>query len=182
VPITILQAITRIETGRSRENRTVPWPWTVNMEGTGHWFATAAEAIAFARSHHAVGASRFDVGCFQINYGWHGDRFTSLSAMFDPDENAHYAARFLAELHRELGQWDAAVAAYHSRTPQHGARYLGVYRQQMAELEAMGATPPRRSDTVMATHRPLVIGPRGDNGSLMPVTAHSTGRLFGARP
>ena len=83
VPLDVLQAIARTETGRSGESGLQPWPWTVNMEGIGKWFATEDEARAYVFAHFKRGARSFDVGCFQINYRWHGEAFRSIDEMFD---------------------------------------------------------------------------------------------------
>ena len=123
VPLDVLLAITRTETGRKAEGRIAPWPWTVNMEGAGHWFGSEDEAKAFAFKEFKRGARSFDVGCFQINYRWHHQAFRSLEHMFEPQANADYAARFLADLHAELGDWSRAAGAYHSRTQHFAERY-----------------------------------------------------------
>src|SRR5690606_11949553 len=47
VPLSVLRAITRVETGRAAGNGVQPWPWTVNMEGKGVWFDTEDEARAY---------------------------------------------------------------------------------------------------------------------------------------
>ena len=117
VPLDVLRAIALTETGRRLNSRIRPWPWTVNMEGQGHWFDTRSEARAFVDRAVNRGARSYDIGCFQINARWHGHAFPSLEAMFDPQLNADYAARFLAELHAEFGDWSRAAGAYHSRTP-----------------------------------------------------------------
>ena len=123
VPLSVLLAITRTETGRTKGGATTPWPWTVNMEGKGVWFDTEDQARSYVFRHFKKGARSFDVGCFQINYKWHGSAFDSIDAMFDPNENATYAARFLKSLHSELGDWSKAAGAYHSRTPKYANRY-----------------------------------------------------------
>ena len=123
VPLSVMKAITRTETGRVQGGRLTPWPWTVNMEGAGHWFDSRAEAEAYVSKHHARGARSYDVGCFQINYRWHGQHFSSVKAMFDPLTNARYAARFLSELYSETADWSKAAGAYHSRTPKFANRY-----------------------------------------------------------
>lgn len=123
VPYDVLLAISRAETGRSVGKSLQPWPWTVNMEGQGKWFDTEDEARAYVFRHFKSGARSFDVGCFQINYKWHGAAFRSIDDMFDPMQNAHYAAGFLRELYQELGDWSAAAGAYHSRTPTYAKRY-----------------------------------------------------------
>lgn len=137
-PEEILRALTRTETGRRLEGELRPWPWTVNMEGEGFWFDSRAEALAFVKKRHAQGARSFDVGCFQINYRWHGEAFNSIEAMFDPVENAAYAARFLTDLKSEGGQWRDAVGRYHSRTPHFAAKYTKRFSEILASL---GPTP-----------------------------------------
>ncbi|TMV95020.1 lytic transglycosylase domain-containing protein [Thioclava sp. BHET1] len=123
VPISVLKAISLTETGRKRDGTFRPWPWTVNMEGAGHWFDTRDEALRYVFREYKRGARSFDVGCFQINFKWHGDQFASIEEMFDPLANGRYAARFLRELYEELGDWTQAAGAFHSRTKIHADRY-----------------------------------------------------------
>lgn len=123
VPLSVLRAIALTETGRTKQGSFRPWPWTVNMEGKGVWFDSLGEARDYVARHHARGARSYDVGCFQINYRWHGQHFATLDQMFDPDANAAYAARFLGELYAEFGDWSRAAGAYHSRTPYFAAKY-----------------------------------------------------------
>lgn len=144
VPLDVLRAVSRTETGRSGKNGVAPWPWTVNMEGKGRWFETRDAARAWAFGHFKTGARSFDVGCFQINYKWHHHAFGSLDDMFDPVLNAQYAALFLEQLYGELGSWDAAVGAYHSRTAVYAKRYLARYRRIHADLPDVQSLPSRR--------------------------------------
>lgn len=123
VPLSVLKAVTRAETGRLRGGRLSPWPWTVNMEGKGRWFGNRNEAQDYVRRNFERGARSFDVGCFQINYRWHGAAFETIEDMFDPLANARYAAAFLARLKADLGDWSKAAGAYHSRTPGHALPY-----------------------------------------------------------
>ncbi|MEM8880895.1 MAG: transglycosylase SLT domain-containing protein [Pseudomonadota bacterium] len=186
MPQPVLFAITRTETARYG----TPWPWTVNMEGTGHWFDSRAEAQAFAQSRYEDGARNFDIGCFQINHRWHGEHFASIEEMFDPDLNARYAAQFLIELYMELGSWDAAVGAYHSRTPRYAARYLRIYH---GHLETLGANPDMPPPVLGAAATqspgpaingyplPQAGGEAGGLGSLVPSTTRTSQPLIGAR-
>ncbi|MEM7508243.1 MAG: lytic transglycosylase domain-containing protein [Pseudomonadota bacterium] len=134
VPVDVLRALTRTETGRRIGGNLSPWPWTVNMEGAGFWFETREEALDFVMKHHARGARSFDVGCFQINYRWHGEAFESIAAMFDPAANAAYAAKFLSDLHGESGKWSTAAGHYHSRTPELAKKYRGRFATILAGL------------------------------------------------
>jgi len=168
VPTAVLHSIALSETGRNLGGRFRPWPWAINREGQGHWFATRQEALDFARASIAAGRRSFDVGCFQINYHWHGANFPSLEAMFDQETGGIYAARFLKGLEQELGSWTLAAGAYHSRTPVFAERYrarfdrilagLGGAPLVVAEADAgeVEAGPPRPSRTRMAG-RPKVI-------------------------
>lgn len=139
VPPHVLRAISLTETGRRQQGGFRPWPWTVNMEGAGHWFDTADDARAFVFREFKRGARSFDVGCFQINYKWHGDAFASLDQMFDPAANALYAARLLRSLYEETGSWPAAAGAYHSRTPELADRYKARFERILASLGGAGA-------------------------------------------
>lgn len=169
IPASILGAISLTETGRYVGGRLRPWPWAINREGQSFWFATRDEALAFARESLAAGRTSFDVGCFQINYRWHGRGFASLEAMFDQQQGGLYAARFLRDLYGELGSWSAAAGAYHSRTPEFAEIYRARFDQILAGLgdaplakvaaEAETAAPdakPRKSRTKMV-RRPLII-------------------------
>jgi hypothetical protein len=136
VPLSVLRAIALTETGRTKQGAFRPWPWTVNMEGKGAFFDSFAEARAYVAQHHARGARSYDVGCFQINYRWHGHNFASVDQMFDPDANAAYAARFLSDLYAELGDWSRAAGAYHSRTPSFAGKYRARFDRIRARLVA----------------------------------------------
>ncbi len=198
VPISVLKAIALTETGRKRGTSFRPWPWTVNMEGKGVWFDNNDEARAFVDENFARGARSFDVGCFQINYKWHHQNFDSLDAMFDPVENALYAARFLTSLYADSGDWNTAAGAYHSLNPQfangYKARFVGFRDRFIAEdgmplrvvsADLNGADIPHTTAGAVITHVrvntfPLLQG-SGETaiGSLMPLSAKAApGSLF----
>ncbi|MFQ5438081.1 MAG: transglycosylase SLT domain-containing protein [Paracoccaceae bacterium] len=134
VPYAVLLAITLAETGRMKKKEFLPWPWTINMEGAGHWFQSRAKALAFAKRNFDRGARSFDLGCFQINYKWHGSGFASMEDMLDPEKGALYAAQYLASLFREKGNWTLAAGAYHSRTPVFAKKYSDRFERILASL------------------------------------------------
>ena len=184
IPVSVLRAITRVETGRNRDGGLQPWAWTVNMEGTGVWFDTEDEARTYVFSHYKRGARSFDIGCFQINYRWHGQAFNSIDDMFDPVINARYAAVFLNRLFDEFGDWSKAAGAYHSRTEEFASRYIERYDRIYFALTSNGA---ERTDPPEARARsngfPLLqVGANSSAlGSLVPLNTTSRGSLF-ARP
>jgi len=193
VPVTVLRAISLTETGRPKDGALRPWPWTVNMEGAGVWFDTPDEAKAYVARHHERGARSYDVGCFQLNYRWHGGAFASIEAMFDPLANARYAARFLAELYAETGDWSRAAGAYHSRTP----RYANRYRARFDRIRARLDGKPAPAEPMLGEDGPLLAAaaapervrvntfpllqasaPPGALGSLVPLSLVPTRRLI----
>ncbi len=182
IPLNVLRTISRAETGRSSGGKLQPWPWTVNMEGTGRWFSTLDEARSHVFLHFKNGARSFDVGCFQINYKWHGEKFRSIDDMFDPFLNAEYAAIFLVGLFQEFGNWPDAAGAYHSRTPGFANKYATRFDKIRNELPPItGITRALRAGN---THsllsvartvnrgiepKPLVPGGTLALGSLVPI-------------
>jgi hypothetical protein len=160
VPLSVLLAISLTETGRTRGGQLEPWAWTVNMEGAGHWFDDFHSAKTFVDREFARGARSFDVGCFQINYRWHGEQFSSVDEMFEPRANALYAAKFLRSLYREKGNWPDAAGAYHSRTAVHANRYKARFNQLRTEisdqpqLAQTAQFPEAQIETVVPTSAP----------------------------
>lgn len=191
VPVDVLRAISLTETGRTSNGRFAPWPWTVNMEGIGKWFDDVVSAQAYVDRHFARGARSFDVGCFQINYKWHGNAFASIADMFDPMTNARYAARFLAELHGEFGDWSKAAGAYHSRTPKFARKYTARFDRIRANLPAgpdmvpavvAQAAPEPRREVQAKTNTYPFLAVRGESrgASLVPLRPSGTA-LIAAR-
>lgn len=125
LPTRMLGAIGLVESGRIDPTAGIPtpWPWTINIAGVGHFFDTKLEAIAAVKIAQQTGIQSIDVGCMQINLMYHSHAFASLEDAFDPAVNTHYAAFFLHQLYDQTKSWGAAVAAYHSFTPERGADY-----------------------------------------------------------
>lgn len=192
VPADVLLGITLTETGRTQDGHLQPWPWTANFRGRGHWFETRADALAFARARLANGQRSFDLGCFQINWRWHGDQFQTPADLLDPVSAGRYAAQLLRRFFAELGSWERAAGAYHSRTPRFANRYRARFREMRTSAQdylaqfrpgqpVRGATPARPR----ANAFPLLIGGTGQGASLVPTQFAAQPRPFvqqGARP
>jgi len=139
LPAGLLGAIAKVETGRRAPDGSVqPWPWSYNAAGDGRYAASNAEALQEVRALQARGVRSIDIGCMQVNLLHHPQAFPSLEAGFDPATNIAYAVRFLRELHARTGDWNQAVAMYHSATPERGL----IYQQRvMAALHGHGFVP-----------------------------------------
>lgn len=177
VPAEVLLAISLTETGRTRDGRLRPWPWAANDGRAGYWFDTRDEALAFARRMLAQGRRSFDLGCFQINWRWHGQAFAGPDDLLDPTTAARYAARMLADLHAELGSWPAAAGAYHSRTPALAARYRARFAQILAGLDDHPPPQVARAATDPGPAFPLLNG-TASGASLVPAALPSARPLF----
>ena len=125
IPDKLLPAISRVESGRldPSTGRVRAWPWTINVEGVGHFFDSKEQAVAAVSDLQAKGVRSIDVGCMQVNLMHHPKAFASLDQAFEPTINAAYAARFLSALHVQLKDWNLATAAYHSMDPVRGEEY-----------------------------------------------------------
>ena len=139
IPAGLLGAIAKVETGRRAPDGSVqPWPWSYNAAGDGRYAASNAEALQEVRALQARGVRSIDIGCMQVNLLHHPAAFPDLEAGFDPVKNVAYAVRFLRELHTRTGDWNQAVAMYHSATPERGL----IYQQRvMAALHGHGFVP-----------------------------------------
>jgi len=172
VPPELMSAISLVESGRARDGKIVPWPWTINADGKGYWFPSKAEAIAFVEKLQDQGSRSIDVGCFQINLRWHPEAFSSLQEAFNPLSNARYAAQFIKSLKQPDREWIAVAGAYHSGNEQFAALYrkrvntaLGL-GEQLVEVAAVSPQRARRAGgIVLAWH----------------ATARGTGLLTAAR-
>jgi soluble lytic murein transglycosylase-like protein len=111
IPRGLLMAIALVESGVNGK----PWPWALNVGGTGIYPKTYEEAIKYLRQ--ADGSARPDVavGCMQIFVRWHGKKFGVPEYMLYPEYNVAYAAQYLRSLYQQHGNWSKAVANYHAR-------------------------------------------------------------------
>jgi transglycosylase-like protein with SLT domain len=189
VPDQLLDAISRVESGRydASQGSVRAWPWTINAEGQGHFYASKQEAVEAARQLRARGIQSMDVGCTQINLMYHPDAFASLDDAFDPGRNAAYAAHFLTELFHQAGSWPHAAAAYHSQTPELGTDYQRKVLEAWADpINAHPATTAagRASPSHLADfHRQIasLSSPLASNpGGIFAVPSHPFGRSLNA--
>lgn len=125
IPVHLLAAIASTESGRYNKELglSLPWPWTINVDGKGYFFDTKEEAIAAVRDLQARGYQSIDVGCMQVNLHHHPNAFSNLEQAFDPAYNVAYAAYFLKQNFQDEGSWRKATADYHSRSPIFGEPY-----------------------------------------------------------
>jgi hypothetical protein len=104
------------------------------------------EALRKVRELRAAGRSNIDVGCMQVNLGYHGEAFDSLDEALEPATNVAYGARFLKRLRVQTRSWARATARYHSSDPDRGQAYRDKVYRLWHELRhgRIAAAPPVR--------------------------------------
>jgi hypothetical protein len=148
IPPGLVEAVALAESGRwlADEGTTQPWPWTITSGAESFFFASKPEALRKVHELRKEGRSNIDVGCMQINLGYHGDAFASVAEALEPAANVAYGARFLRELREETRSWARATARYHSRHPERGQAYREkVYRywEQVRHARVVDDVPTR---------------------------------------
>jgi hypothetical protein len=131
IPSGLVEAVALAESGRwfAHDGTTRPWPWTITAGSDSFFLSSKPEALRKVHELRSQGRSNIDVGCMQINLGYHGDAFASVADALEPAANVAYGAQFLKKLREETRSWARATAHYHSRHPQRGQAYREkVYR------------------------------------------------------
>jgi soluble lytic murein transglycosylase-like protein len=115
VPSDIIYAIMQVESSI--------WPWTIHLRGRSYYFQSKEAAIKFTKERQQKGERGFNMGLMQIYWPIHKNSFKDITQIFDPKMNIFFAAKLLKNLKNELGTWEKAVKAYHSRIEKYGNLY-----------------------------------------------------------
>jgi len=129
LPPYLLAAIALTES--SYEGR--PSPFAMNVSGRPY-FASGTQDMENVVARSGGESASIDVGCLQVNLRWHAGRFRDWRSLLVPNYNAEYAALYLVELYRKYGSWNAAVGAYHSRTPWKSANYACLVSRRWSQI------------------------------------------------
>jgi hypothetical protein len=181
IPAGLVRAVTLVESGRwlPEDHRTQAWPWTVTAGPETFYLPSKRAALRKVEELLASGRSNIDVGCMQVNLGYHGDALSSLEEALDPASNIAYGAKFLKQLRVATRSWARATARYHSSDPDRGQAYRAkVYRRWQelrhgridapvrmagavtrAEPAEAAADPPERPRLILPTHGPKPAPP-----------------------
>ncbi|WP_153949999.1 transglycosylase SLT domain-containing protein [Cupriavidus sp. U2] len=112
-----------------------PWPWTLNVAGRGMFFSSREEAYAAINRLLASDRCDFDVGLMQVNWCYHGKRFSSPWEALAPATNIRVAEDILAENLQRSGSAMKAVAWYHSANPERGGPYFTRFMKHVATFQ-----------------------------------------------
>ena len=138
IPKHLLRAISITESGRwhKEEKMMLPWPWTINVEGKGHFFKTKHDAVTAVNRFREQGKKSIDIGCMQVNMRHHPEAFPSVIKGFDMANNVGYAAKLLKSHYNNYGNWQQAIAAYHSKTKSLGRKYFSKVKYNWQKVLA----------------------------------------------
>lgn len=129
LPPYLLHAIALTESGRGGR----PNPLAMNIGGRSY-FAPSTGDMMSTVAQYGGETSSIDVGCLQVNLKYHAPRFKNWRSLLVPGYNSEYAALYLTELKRRYGTWNAAVGAYHSRTPWKSANYACLVSRRWSQI------------------------------------------------
>lgn len=147
IPSTVLYAVALQESGIRRNGRLVPWPWSLNVAGQSHRFATRADACSsLQQAMRSTPHTRIDAGLGQINLGYHKHRFTSPCDLLDPYRNLAIAAEILKEQYVSGEDWLLAIGRYHRPAGgEPAARYRRSVSRHLARVQGTRPTAAVRA-------------------------------------
>jgi soluble lytic murein transglycosylase-like protein len=131
IPSAVLYAVALQESGIRRNNRLVPWPWSMNVAGEARRFASRTTACAgLHQALRKVPPTRIDAGLGQINLGYQKRHYRHPCDLLDPYRNLAIAAAILRKQHRPGDDWLLAIGRYHRPA---GGTPAARYRARVAQ-------------------------------------------------
>lgn len=116
VPVWVVKKTVTHESKSFYRSEVQPWPWTLNINGVGHYYPTMNDALIAAESAHKSGARRLGVGFGQVEWVYHSGRFGgSFANALNPKQNIKVVCEILMEAWRspKVKNWEDAIAYYH---------------------------------------------------------------------
>ena len=126
IPVKLLKSVAYVESGFH--------PWTLNVQGQPHFFATRKEAELFLKGVMDRGVTNIDIGCAQINWHWHGKKMRNPCDLLSPEISLRYAARLLRQHSLTTRSWMKAALLYHSGDKVH----QHLYRKRLIHYLTQG--------------------------------------------
>ncbi|MDC0434764.1 hypothetical protein OAM69_03885 [bacterium] len=142
VPYKLLYAVAIAESNNPNEAAFEPWPWTLNVNGKGMYFATKAEAVVTLTRELGKGTRNIDICAGQINYRYNHHLIPDINKALDLKPCLAAATHVLnrelryCKLKLRKRDWWCAVERYHSpgksvnqrqRAIKYAARVKSIY-------------------------------------------------------
>lgn len=116
VPRDVVMKVVTHESKSFYQGRVQPWPWTLNIDGQGYYYASYQLALLAAIKAHRNGASKLGIGFGQIEWKYHKGRFDeNIAAALNPRNNIKAVCQILVEAwgSKRVKTWEDAIAYYH---------------------------------------------------------------------
>jgi hypothetical protein len=116
IPVWVVKKTITHESKSFYQSEVQPWPWTLNINGVGHYYQTMKDAVIAAKNAHREGARRLGVGFGQVEWVYHSERFNgSFENALNPKQNVKVVCEILVEAWRspKVNTWEDAIAYYH---------------------------------------------------------------------
>ncbi|WP_299772431.1 transglycosylase SLT domain-containing protein [uncultured Pseudoteredinibacter sp.] len=136
VPADLLFSIALAESGRPFDNKSLPWPWALNIHGLPVYCQTEKEALK-AIETAIQREQQLDIGLMQISWRWQQHRFESFQEALIPMRNLQAGAEVLKEQYEHSQDWWVATGRYHD--PGQDAESLAsaeAYRERVKRIWA----------------------------------------------
>ncbi|MEH6498319.1 MAG: transglycosylase SLT domain-containing protein [Pseudoalteromonas distincta] len=143
IPSTVLFAVALQESGINRDDRIIPWPWSLNIAGQSRRYSTQSQACAgLHQALRNVQPTRIDAGLAQINLGYQKHRYRRPCDLLDPYTNLQVAAAILREQHTPGEDWLLAMGRYHRPAGgEPAARYRRNVSRHLSRVQGSSAVP-----------------------------------------
>lgn len=123
VPSDLLYAVALQESQRKFGQTALPYPWTLNIEGTPRRFDSYDSSVAELERCLRAGVLSVDCGLLQINWKYHHRLLGTVRQAMAPYLNIAAGARLLRSHYDTTASWYKAVARYHNADPTIGGNY-----------------------------------------------------------
>jgi hypothetical protein len=134
VPAWVLFGVALQESQLLFGRETLPWPWTLDVEGRAQRFASHAAARDALQDCLRRGVTNVDCGAMQVNWRSHSGLLVSPELALDPYRNLAIGARILQSNYAATGNWPRAVGLYHTGS------FSGVERRRRAVRYVAGVS------------------------------------------
>jgi soluble lytic murein transglycosylase-like protein len=116
LPAPLFYAVALTESGQRSlsQHRLRPWPWTLNVNGRGQFFASRKAAWRALQRALASDERSVDIGLMQINWRYHHQALGSAWQALDPYHNLRVGAAILRRCYTAEPDWWESLGCYHA--------------------------------------------------------------------
>ncbi len=139
IPYTVLYAVALAESGVGTIDKGthLPWPWTLNVSGRGHFYTSREAAWNALNTYIARGERSIDIGLMQVNWRYHEDKLRDTWRALDPYFNLRVGAGILRQCFEQRDEWCEGVGCYHApsnpvRARRYRSRVVGHWQRLTA--------------------------------------------------